>query len=269
MTTAPSTRASTLGDSNSAFAEPAAKLKPKEHGAYAILGIPTLTALIVAGPTVAGICIVVAAFAGFLAHEPLLVKLGHRGARAQRTTPAATNRLIALLLLTTICGGIAFAIGSVDVRLALVVCGVLAATSFSVAIAGVHRSLSGQLWGVVVLSAVCIPVLLAGGIGRSQAAETWVSWLIGFTATTMAVRGVIASQKRQSRLLHLGTLIVLTSAVAGLTIGGFKLPIATLPMLAMSWYLQIAPPPAKQLKRVGWALVVGTLGTAVWMAITL
>jgi len=43
------------------------------------------------------------------------------------------------------------------------------------------------------------------------------------------------------------------------------LPIATLPMLVMSWYLTLDPPPAKQLKRVGWTLVVGTIASAAWV----
>ena len=80
--------------------QPAAKLKPKEHGAYAILGIPIVTALLVAGPQVAGVCVAIAAVAGFLAHEPMLVAVGHRGARAQRATPAARRRLALLLGLT-------------------------------------------------------------------------------------------------------------------------------------------------------------------------
>lgn len=56
-----------------------AHLKPKEHGAYAILAIPLVTGLVAAGPTLVGGCIAAAAFTGFLAHEPLLVTLGHRG----------------------------------------------------------------------------------------------------------------------------------------------------------------------------------------------
>ncbi|WDQ16788.1 YwiC-like family protein [Rhodopirellula sp. P2] len=52
-------------------AEPAAKLKPKEHGAYAILAIPLITSLIVAGLTWGGLCVAAASGAGFLAHEPL------------------------------------------------------------------------------------------------------------------------------------------------------------------------------------------------------
>ncbi|EMB17481.1 YwiC-like family protein [Rhodopirellula europaea] len=246
-----------------------AKLKPKEHGAYAILGIPILTALLIAGPTVVGLCVAVAAVTGFLAHEPLLVTLGHRGSRAQRTMPAASRRLTILLFVTLACGIIAIAMGSNAVRWSLAGCGILAVASFTLAIAGKHKTLGGQLFGVVGLSVACVPIMLAGGFAVSTTNEAWATWLIGFAATTMAVRGVIAAQKRQSRWVHWTMMAGLSGLVAGLTAVSFRLPIATLPMLAMSWYLMFDPPPAQQLKRVGWTLVVGTIASAAWMTYTL
>ena len=71
----------------------AANLKPKEHGAYAILAIPIVTAILVTGPTVVGLCVAVASLAGFLAHEPLLVALGHRGARYKLRKALDHNRI--------------------------------------------------------------------------------------------------------------------------------------------------------------------------------
>lgn len=248
-------------------AEPATNLRPKEHGAYAILAIPIVTAILITGPTVVGLCVAVASIAGFLAHEPLLVSLGHRGARAQRTTPAAKRRLGVLLTMTVVSGIIAIVAGTTSVRYALVACGALAIASFAIAIAGKHRTLGGQLWGVVGLSVPCVPILLAGDIPVRLAMEAWGTWLIGFGSTTMAVRGVITSQKRQSRGLHWGVVGGFSLAVAALTCAGFKLPIVTLPMIFISWYLLYAPPHAKQLKRVGWTLVGGTVVTACWMAV--
>ena len=143
----------------------------------------------------------------------------------------------------------------------------LPAGSFVLAIAGKHRTLGGQLWGIIGLSVPCVPILLAGDIPVGLTMEAWGTWLIGFGATTLAVRGVIASQKRQSRAIHWGVIAGLSIAVAALTWAGFQIPIVTLPMISMSWYLLYAPPPAKQLKRVGWTLVGGTFATACWMAI--
>lgn len=246
-------------------AEPAANLKPKEHGAYAILGVPILTSLLIAGPTWVGLCVAVASVAGFLAHEPLLVALGHRGARAQRTTPAARRRLGVLLAVTIAGGGVAMVAGDTSVRWSLLGCGVLAVAGFALAIAAKHRTLGGQLLGVVGLSAPCVPILLAGEVSRSLTWQAWGAWLIGFTSTTLAVRAVIAAQKRQPRTLHGTAMGGLSILVAVLTFNGFTLPVVTLPMIGMSWYLMFDPPHARQLKRVGWTLVAGTVLSAVWM----
>ena len=158
-------------------------------------------------------------------------------------------------------------VGSTSVRYSLVLCCALSIACFVLAIAGKHRTLGGQLWGIVGLSVPCVPILLSGDIPVGLTMEAWGTWLIGFGATTLAVRGVIASQKRQSRAIHWGVIAVLSLAVAALTWAGFQIPIVTLPMISMSWYLLYAPPPAKQLKRVGWTLVGGTVATACWMAI--
>ncbi|WP_182866428.1 YwiC-like family protein [Stieleria mannarensis] len=246
---------------------PAATLKPKEHGAYAILGIPIATSLLIAGPSVAGVCVAIAGVTGFLAHEPLLVAWGHRGSRAQRSTPAAARRLFVLLALTLLCGSAAMFMGSAAVRIALLGCLALATTSFALAVAGTHRSLPGQLWGVVGLSVPCVPILLAGAIPTNQAFEIWTTWLIGFAATTMAVRGVIAAQKRNSRTVHWSAIASLSTLATGLVVLTDSLALVTLPMLAISLYLMLWPPPAKHLKRVGWTLVAGTVASAIWMTV--
>jgi hypothetical protein len=167
---------------------------------------------------------------------------------------------------TVVCGVIAMVAGTTSVRYSLLACGALAIASFALAIAGKHRSLGGQLWGIVGLSGPCVPIMLAGDVPALLTIEAWGTWLIGFGATTLAVRGVIAAQKRQSRVLHWGVIGGLSVVVATLTLAGSKLPIVTLPMISLSWYLLYAPPHAKQLKRVGWTLVAGTVASACWMA---
>ncbi len=248
--------------------QPAAKLQPKEHGAYAILGIPITTALLVAAPNTAGVCIAIAAIAGFLAHEPLLIAVGRRGTRAQRTTPAAAKRLSILLGLTIACGGAAFAIGSPNVQGALLLCGALATVSFALALLGKHKTILGQLGGVIGLTAPSVPILLAGGVTPAVTAEIWTAWLIGFSATTMAVRGVIAAQKKNSRVIHWTSVITFTLLATALATSNFGPLMAVFPMLLMAWYLMFDPPHAKQLKRVGWALVAGTITSAIWIVVT-
>jgi hypothetical protein len=243
----------------------AVKLHPKEHGAYAILGIPIATALITSGPTVPGVGVAIAAVAGFLAHEPLLVAWGHRGRRAQRSTPAAKSRWIALLAIASLAGCTAWVAGSPSERLAIVSCLAFAASSFAVAFAGKHRTFAGQLWGVIGLTFPCVPILLSGGTSAATSINIWAVWLIVFGATTLAVRSVIAAQKDQSRLLHTLILTAISLPVAAGVALGANWIVVALPMIALSWFLLIVPPAAKHLKRVGWASVAATLLTAALM----
>jgi hypothetical protein len=91
----------------------------------------------------------------------------------------------------------------------------------------------------------------------------WVAWLLGFSSTTIAVRSVIAAQKRQPRWTHATILSVNSLLIGSGILLGIYWPLVTLPMIALSWCLLIAAPPAKHLKRVGWTLVFGTIATAV------
>lgn len=245
-----------------------AKLQPKEHGAYAILAVPIVTALLIAGPTAVGFTVAVASLAGFLAHEPLLVAWGHRGGRAQAATPAAKRRLLVLLGAAVACGILAMVLGSQSVRWSLVGCLLLAATSFLLAVAGKHRTMGGQLWGVIGLSVPCVPILLAGDLSTHQTLSIWFAWLIGFTSTTAAVRGVIAAQKRKPRSLHWALVTAMSVSVCLAAMVGSEASLCVLPMIVISWGLLFWPPPAKQIRRVGWTLVAGTVAAAVLLIIS-
>lgn len=243
----------------------AVRLRPKEHGAYAVVAIPMIAALLVVGPTVAGIGIAVATVAGFMAHEPLLLLWGHRGRRAQQFSSRACSRAALLLMVMTLGGTLAFASGSAAVRIALVACLGVAVTTFGVAIGGQHRALAAELWATAGLSLPSAAMLLAGGASVPLASESWAVWLLGFSATTVSVRSVIAAQKRQSRKVHDAILIPAILLVCGGILSGGGWLLATLPMLIASGYLRLWPPPAKYLRRVGWSLVASTLATAAWV----
>src|SRR6188474_1875399 len=57
---------------------------PREHGAYGQLLFPLGAALAIAGVHPSGMLTATAAVAAFVAHEPLVLLLGGRGARARR-----------------------------------------------------------------------------------------------------------------------------------------------------------------------------------------
>src|SRR5512138_1977206 len=80
-------------------------LFPREHGAYGQLTFPLVTSLAVAGVSAPALLLALSVIAGFLAHEPLLVVLGRRGARAQRQQ----HRIASIGLIVT--GGVALVCG--------------------------------------------------------------------------------------------------------------------------------------------------------------
>lgn len=248
-----------------------AKLNPKEHGAYAILGVPLVTSILLAGPTLVGMLVMTASIAAFLAHEPLLVTCQHRGKRAQAGTPAARRRLALLVAVTVGCTALAAMLGSASVRIALVGTGLLASAALGMAIAGKHRSLGGQIVGVLGLSAPCLPIALSSdGTEWAQlapAAEVWVTWMLGFAAAIVSVRGMIAFQKRRPRTYHWVAIVLLTAIFVTLVCTPLKLTATSLPLMAMAWYLMISPPAARLIKRVGWMFVGGAVATGLVMAV--
>ena len=72
-------------------------LVPREHGAYAEIAVPLVTALWMRPPTLAAVAWATAAVCGFFAHEPILVLLGRRGARTRQVRGRAARRLFAVL----------------------------------------------------------------------------------------------------------------------------------------------------------------------------
>lgn len=99
------------------------RLRPRGHGAYAILGMPLLTALLIGGPSSVGLLTTVAAIAGFLANEPLLIVCGRRGQRTRSAVPVARRTLVTLLSIATVSGSLALWQGTTGVRVALVASG--------------------------------------------------------------------------------------------------------------------------------------------------
>ncbi len=237
-------------------------LYPKEHGAYAMLAIPLIAAMLTTGFTVNGIFIAVATITGFLAHEPLLILCGHRGNHARRVAPQATTHLIILSVLTCFFGLAALLMGTVSSRWVLIVCFSFAATSYAMSVAGWHRRTGVHLWGILGLSMPCVPILMAGDASLPHALTFWAVWLVGFAATTLGVRGMMSNQKHKSRRLHILMLSGLTLLIAMGAMNNTTWTLVTLPMVAYSWYLLIAPPPLKKIRQSGWMMVIAAMSTA-------
>ena len=245
-------------------------LWPREHGAYAQLGVPLATALAVA-PSLAGGACAVAAAAAFVANEPLLVVLGHRGARAREADgERAARRLATCLALAVVAGALALATAPAAAR-ALAGAAVLPALALA-ALARAHRlhSLAGELVAALSLPGAGAVAAAAGGLPVAPAVATWLAWSTGYAATVVVVQRLIAGRRDArrwpDRALAAGLAAAGAAAVAlGRVEAGAEI---ALPLLAGAAAVALARPHPRELRAIGVSLVVASLvsaSVAVWL----
>lgn len=239
-------------------------LWPKEHGAYGQIALPLVTALALGRPSLASGLLVIGAAAAFVAHEPLLVALGLRGARARREhggRAAQVGVACAGLALAAGVGG--WSLGGLGVVFASLLPLAFVVALLPLVVAGRERTTGGEVLAGAALAAAAIPVTVAGGVSLGTAVLVGAAWIVAFTASTAAVRLVIARHKTgvRDRLL----LAVAGAATVGLLALAVATPLglAAAPMVVAGWFLIARPPHPRNLRRVGWTLVACSTATAV------
>lgn len=250
---------------------------PREHGAYGQLLMPLAAAFLLGGPRLGAIALTVGVLAAFFAHESLLILLGHRG---RRVLGAEGGRArfwgLALGALSIAASGLALVGLGTEGRVSLLVLGALAAVLFGLILAKREKSLVGELIAAVALTGVSFPVALAGGAAVRVAAMASLVWALGFSLAVLAVRGVIAATSTkagggpQAGRLSCGSAVAVVVVTAALAMGAGLpgvVPLALAPFAVASVALFASPPHARELKKVGWALVVAsTLAGAILVA---
>lgn len=234
-------------------------LWPREHGAYFQLGIPIVAALAAQVPVASSVALAAAAWLAFLAHEPLLVLLGHRGGRLRTAEGARARRYAAVL------AGGAVSVGAVALALAPpatlpVTALALAPAAAVIALAWRRRehTLIGELVAAVALTGAAAPVAVAAGAPPAAALVSWAGWALGFGASVIAVHRVMARHKRAAssidRVLAVG---LVAGAVACVALAAQSMAaVIAAPLVASSALLVIAPPSAARLRAVGVAIAV-------------
>lgn len=238
-------------------------LWPKEHGAYGQLGLPLLTALAMGTPSLSAVLLCAAAVAVFAAHEPLVVVLGRRGARAQREhARSAVRALVVWTAVAIVCGATGMWIGDAGVRSATALPLSLMLVCVPFVVRGTEKTAAGELIAASTLAAAAIPVAVAGGLSPFTAHLMWAAWSVAFAVTVAAVRCVITNHK----LGHgerMGLAIALASTAAFATLAAYATIVWTaLPVVIAGWLLIVRPPHPRHLKRVGWTLVGSSALTA-------
>jgi hypothetical protein len=253
-------------------------LFPREHGAYGQLAFPLITSLAVAGFSTTALLIVLSVVAGFLAHEPLLVLLGRRGARAKR------DRHLAAVVGVIAAGTVALGAGLAAAWLATplirwsILLPLIPATMLAVAIVIEHEKRAlGEVAAALTFSLVAVPISLASGATLRTAISVGIVFASIFVTSTLAVRVVVlrvrgGGHPRSERATRITVLIVSTALAVGFVIAGRRQAIpwaaaaAAAPGVAGAVWLSMIPPSPTRLRTVGWTLVA-TAGMAAVMLV--
>jgi hypothetical protein len=256
-------------------------LLPREHGAYGQLVFPLVTSFAVAGVTTPALLLGLAAVAGFLAHEPLLVLLGRRGPRARHNEWLRAGVWLTICGATTVgAGGAALWSMPAGARWSLLL--PLLPTAFLAVALSAQREKSppGEVAVALALSLVAVPACLAAGASTRIALSVAVVFALVFVTGTLSVRVVVLKVRgggnpfavRATRLI---VFILAAGAAVGLVAAGSRtlLPwtalIAATPGLLAAVALAARAPSPARLRAVGWTLVSTTAAAALILIVGL
>jgi hypothetical protein len=246
---------------------------PREHGAYGQLALPLLTSFAVAGVTTTAVLLAVAVVSCFLAHEPLLVLLGRRGARAKRENGSRAVRWFALTMVTAAAAGVGVLwVMPPAVRWSLVLPIAPALIVAAAIAAGREKGAAAEIAVALAFSAVALPLCLVAGAPATIAAAVAIAFGVVFVVGTLAVRSVIlaahsrtvaaAGSTRVAVLLLVGAAGGTLAASATRALLPWAALAAVAPGLAVAAWLVLFPPVPTRLRGVGWTLVAATTATA-------
>ncbi len=208
------------------------------------------------------ILLALAAAAAFLAHEPWLVVLGHRGPRRRAEDGARARARLRLLASAAISLGVAgLALSPRGTVGAAAIIALPVAVAIGCAYRRVAHTLAGELVAVVALTGASFVVHVASGVARGAAFDAWLGWSLGFTASTIAVHRVIARHKHAASWIDRVCALVLASGFVvclwRATPGSAFLIAA--PLVGLAAVVVAAPPSARRLRAIGLATVAAAI----------
>lgn len=247
---------------------------PREHGAYAQLAAPLVTALVVAGVSVSSLALAAACLVAFLAHEPLLVVLGVRGPRAKREAGArVVGWLVALVVVAAACGVAALAAAPGDLPRWLLWPLVPAAVVLTAATRGLEKRWPIEVLVALTFAGVALPMCRASGADARTAWGLAAPFAVVFVASTIAVRGVLLHGRPTASPAAARTARLAAALLAGIGLGVLTLAAsrdllpwpsvaAAGPGALATLGLALRPPSLRRLHEVGWTLGAVTLAAA-------
>jgi YwiC-like protein len=256
-------------------------LLPREHGAYGQMALPLVTSLAVAGITLPALLIALSVVAGFLSHEPLLVLLGQRGARATREMGRRAMIWVTILVAIAIGSGLfALALVPIAIRWSFLLPVVPAVVLTPLIAKKQEKSGWAEVAVALAFSCAAVPVCMAAGSPLRTALAVATVFAAIFVTATLAVRVVVlrvrgggnpqAERKtRMAALILTGVIasILISAAMSGWT--PWATVLAAAPGLALAAGLALFPPSPTRLRVVGWTLVVASAAAAITLVTAL
>ena len=227
-------------------------LLPREHGAYVQLAAPLLASLVAFGVTLAAALLALGACLAFVANEPLLVVLGHRGKRANAEHGERARRRLAVLAgAALLAGGTGIALAPLSlVAASIVTVPALALVGF--AWRRKERTLAGELVAAIVLTGAAAPVAVASGASLATAASAWAMWAIGYAFTVIAVHRVLARHRHPPSWIDALAVSAAVAIACALLMAELLVP---LPLVVCSICVIVLAPSARRLRTIGFVLV--------------
>ena len=244
-------------------------LLPQEHGAWGQLAMPLVSGLALARPTLPALLVSAATVLAFLAHEPWLVALGHRGERARLNDgPRALRLMAGLLAAAGVTGATGLWLAPPAVRLAALIPAALAAVVILLVLLERERTIPGELAVAFALAGAGGVVALAAGAAPRAATAAFATWAIAFGCSVFAVQTVLLRARarggRDPGPLHAAYVLAISlgGSSAALASGlGWVVPAAMLPTAALSLAVCLGRFSAARLRALGWSLVAATTAT--------
>lgn len=227
-------------------------LWPREHGAYAQLAVPLIASLVIARPSGAALAFSAGACLAFLANEPLLVLLGHRGARTRDAQGKAARWRLALTAGGAVLGGaVGLALASPAALAMAAVVAVPTLVMVRLAWTRSVHSVVGELVAAIALPGAAAPVAVASGVAWPSAALVWLAWSLGFAASVVAVNEILRRHRRAAIRIGLAG-FALATAIAAVRISPLWIAV---PLAGAGALLGAKPPSARRVRAIGVALV--------------
>lgn len=250
-------------------------LRPREHGAYAMLAFPVVSGLVMGGLSVSGLAFATLAVSAFVAHGSAMVLLGERGERLRAAGSDAARRRLAGLAVVGASAAVAFAVTAPsEAWPAVGVNAALAAVVGVLLLVGRTKTLAGEIVVAATFASAHGVVAAAGGGQSSPVEAAAAAWAASFALATLSVhalkyrfrgRGpgrwtVVASPLAAGAVLLLGVVGLGSSWLLG------PATAAVAPKAGVVLALAAVRVHPRHLKRVGWSLVGADLLTLVLLA---